>query len=115
MHSDNKLMAKGSDNLTTSKQAEQTETLSREVLIANRLGLHARAAVKLVELAQNFNATVTVRNQSSKEMSADSVMGLIMLESAQGQYVTVTTQGEDAKAALEAVCELIADKFEEEE
>lgn len=88
---------------------------SKKVLIQNRLGLHARAAVKLVELAQSYDATISVSNEENKEMSADSVMGLIMLESAQGQYVTVTALGSDAEIALAAVCELIESKFEEDE
>ncbi|MDG3084774.1 HPr family phosphocarrier protein [Vibrio hannami] len=88
---------------------------SKKVLIQNRLGLHARAAVKLVELAQSFDAEVTVSNEENREMGADSVMGLIMLESAQGQHVTVTAKGSQAEEALEAVCHLIEDKFEEAE
>lgn len=88
---------------------------SRTVLIQNRLGLHARAAVKLVELAQTYQASITVSNEENKAMSADSVMGLIMLESAQGQHVTVVCEGAEANEALEAVCDLIACKFEEDE
>ncbi|WED21527.1 HPr family phosphocarrier protein [Vibrio sp. JC009] len=88
---------------------------SKRVLIQNRLGLHARAAVKLVELAQSFDADVTVCNEEQKEMGADSVMGLIMLESAQGQYVTVRSIGSEAQQALDAICHLIEDKFEENE
>jgi phosphocarrier protein NPr len=90
-------------------------THQRRILIQNRLGLHARAAVKLVELAQSYKATITVSNEENRAMSADSVMGLIMLESAQGQYVTVASEGEEAEQALDAVCELIAARFEEDE
>ncbi|MDN3608937.1 HPr family phosphocarrier protein [Vibrio ostreicida] len=85
----------------------------RTVLIQNRLGLHARAAVKLVELAQSFDATLTIENHDGKEASADSVMGLLMLESAQGEHVTILAQGSDAQIALDAACHLIEDKFEE--
>lgn len=92
-----------------------TQKCSKKVLIQNRLGLHARAAVKLVELAQSYDADITVSNEENKEMSADSVMGLIMLESSQGQYVTVSATGADAPIALNAVCELIESKFEEDE
>ncbi|EOB2784701.1 HPr family phosphocarrier protein [Vibrio vulnificus] len=87
--------------------------LSRKVLIQNRLGLHARAAVKLVELAQSFAAEVTIDNEEDKTAAADSVMGLLMLESAQGQYVTIHASGEQAEQALDAICHLIEDKFEE--
>lgn len=61
-----------------------TQQLSRKVLIQNRLGLHARAAVKLVELAQSYDATILVSNEENKAMSADSVMGLIMLNLPKG-------------------------------
>ncbi|MCG6402260.1 HPr family phosphocarrier protein [Vibrio fluvialis] len=88
---------------------------SRTVLIQNRLGLHARAAVKLVELAQSFDAVLTIQSQEGKEAMADSVMGLLMLESAQGQNVTISAEGSQAEQALDAVCHLIEDKFEEEE
>ncbi|WP_341662672.1 HPr family phosphocarrier protein [Vibrio sp.] len=88
---------------------------SRTVLIQNRLGLHARAAVKLVELAQSFNVTLTIQNHEGKEVTADSVMGLLMLESSQGEHVTITADGDDAQLALDAVCHLIEDKFEETE
>ncbi|NOH80145.1 HPr family phosphocarrier protein [Vibrio sp. RE86] len=88
---------------------------SRTVLIQNRLGLHARAAVKLVELAQSFDAILTIQNHEGKEATADSVMGLLLLESAQGEHVTISADGQDANPALEAVCHLIEDKFDEDE
>ncbi|MCW8330442.1 HPr family phosphocarrier protein [Photobacterium sp. SDRW27] len=87
--------------------------LSRQLFIKNRLGLHARAAIKLVELAQSFQATVTISNDE-KSATADSVMGLLMLESAQGQQVCVSAAGKDAEAALTAVAELIEAGFDEE-
>ncbi|WHR50309.1 HPr family phosphocarrier protein [Vibrio furnissii] len=88
---------------------------SRTVLIQNRLGLHARAAVKLVELAQSFDAVLIIQSQEGKEATADSVMGLLMLESAQGQNVTISAEGSQAEQALDAVCHLIEAKFEEDE
>ncbi|GAB6263284.1 HPr family phosphocarrier protein [Photobacterium sp. CCB-ST2H9] len=88
-------------------------TVSRELFIKNRLGLHARAAIKLVELAQSFESTVTVTN-ADKSATADSVMGLLMLESAQGQKITVSAEGSDASAALEAVTSLIENGFDED-
>lgn len=89
-------------------------TESRTLLIQNRLGLHARAAVKLVELAQGYDAKVTLSNDEA-EAEADSVMGLLMLESAQGEQITITADGSEAKQALEAITELIEGKFEEDE
>ncbi len=88
---------------------------SRTVLIQNRLGLHARAAIKLVELAQSFQAVLTIENREGKQATADGVMGLLMLESAQGEQVTIHANGDDAVQALDAVCHLIEDKFDETE
>lgn len=87
--------------------------LSRELFIKNRLGLHARAAIKLVELAQSFESVITISN-GEKDATADSVMGLLMLESAQGQRVQVSAEGADAEQALTAVSELIESGFDEE-
>ena len=89
--------------------------LSRTVIIENRLGLHARAAVKLVQLAQAYQAVITLESQDQKTATADTVMGILMLESAQGQRITVWAEGEQAEQALEAVCHLITDKFDEQE
>lgn len=91
------------------------QRLSKTVLIQNRLGLHARAAIKLVELAQSFDAVLTLENQEGREVTADGVMGLLLLESAQGQHVTIHAEGSEAEPALEAVCHLIEVKFDEDD
>ncbi|EEX38222.1 HPr family phosphocarrier protein [Vibrio metschnikovii] len=87
----------------------------RTVFIQNKLGLHARAAVKLVELAQSFQAVITIKGEDDKQATADSVMGLLMLESAQGQRISICADGDDASTALDAVCQLIESKFDESE
>jgi phosphocarrier protein NPr len=87
---------------------------SRTILIVNRLGLHARAAIKLVELAQSFDAKITIKN-ADISAEADSVMALLMLDSGQGQHVTVIAEGPQANQALDAICALIAEKFEEDD
>ncbi|WP_305818135.1 HPr family phosphocarrier protein [Photobacterium leiognathi] len=88
-------------------------TVQRELFIKNRLGLHARAAIKLVELAQSFSAVITVSNDDVSA-TADSVMGLLMLDSAQGQKIMVSAEGNDENAALEAISALIEAGFDEE-
>ena len=88
---------------------------SRHLLIKNRLGLHARAAIKLVEMAQSFDAIITLTNDENKQATADGVMGLLMLDSAQGQYVDVSADGPDAERALTAICDLIEAGFDEDE
>ncbi|HIF9461498.1 TPA: HPr family phosphocarrier protein [Photobacterium damselae] len=88
-------------------------TTSRQVYIKNRLGLHARAAIKIVETAQSYQATITLCS-GEKCATADGVMGLLMLESAQGQQITVSAQGEQSEQALTAICHLIEAGFDEE-
>lgn len=89
-------------------QAEKT------IKIINKLGLHARAATQLVKVAQTFSATCTICN-GQKQADASSVLGLMMLESHQGQDIRVVCEGNDAKDALKAIEELIAGKFNEGE
>ncbi|EAS63672.1 HPr family phosphocarrier protein [Photobacterium angustum] len=88
-------------------------TVQRELFIKNRLGLHARAAIKLVELAQSFTAVITVSN-ADVSATADSVMGLLMLDSAQGQKIMVSAEGSDEVSALNAISALIEAGFDEE-
>ncbi|MGV3001194.1 HPr family phosphocarrier protein [Vibrio sp.] len=96
------------------KPAHQKTKCQQTVLIQNRLGLHARAAIKLVELAQSFDAVITI-SADDREVTADSVMGLLLLDSAQGQYIDITSEGSQAEQALSAICALIEQKFDEEE
>jgi phosphocarrier protein NPr len=86
----------------------------KNLVIVNKLGLHARAATQLVQLANQFDATVTI-HQGTKNASASSVLGLMMLESHQGKEIKVVSEGEDAEQALAAVEALIVDRFHEEE
>ncbi len=88
--------------------------LSRTVTIENKLGLHARAATKLVQLAQKFDAEVAIE-QGEKTANAESVMALLMLASNQGKEIKVTASGPEAEQAIDAVCELISNKFDESE
>ncbi|WP_394130288.1 HPr family phosphocarrier protein [Shewanella maritima] len=91
---------------------QQTNTYQRQVNIANKLGLHARAATKLATLATTFDADVTLSN-GEKTASAASVLGLLMLESGIGKTITLTASGPDALAAINAISGLIEAKFDE--
>ncbi len=88
--------------------------LEREVTIHNKLGLHARAAAKLVTEAARFNADVKIV-RGSREVSGKSIMGVMMLAAAKGTLLKLVADGEDAHAALDAVEHLIARKFDEGE
>ncbi|WP_026957970.1 MULTISPECIES: HPr family phosphocarrier protein [Aliagarivorans] len=87
--------------------------LSRQLTVRNKLGIHARPAIKLVELNARYDAELTIID-GEKRASADSVMGLLVLASAQGSTLTVVAEGKDAEQAMDAVQQLIEDKFEED-
>lgn len=88
--------------------------VEKNLTIVNKLGLHARAATQLVKLANQFDAQITLK-QGEKSASANSVLGLMMLESSQGKQVDVICDGDDAESAMAAIEELIAGKFNEAE
>ncbi|WP_404342432.1 HPr family phosphocarrier protein [Pseudoalteromonas mariniglutinosa] len=83
-------------------------------LIKNKLGLHARAATVLAQLAVQFDAKITLY-QDTKKAAGDSVLALMLLESSQGKEVKVVCEGPDAKAALRAIGDLIEQRFHEQE
>lgn len=86
----------------------------KTLIITNKLGLHARAATKLAQLCQKFDAKVTVA-LADKQADASSVMALMLLAGSQGKEVCVKTNGPDGQAALDSICQLFTDKFEEGE
>ncbi|CCG40319.1 HPr family phosphocarrier protein [Magnetospirillum molischianum] len=90
-----------------------TDNVHRSALIANRRGLHARAAAKFVKLAATFNAQVTVGHRGT-EVSGISIMGLMMLAAAPGCSIDISAQGADAQAALDALTDLVDRKFDED-
>jgi phosphocarrier protein len=85
-----------------------------DVVILNKLGLHARASAKLTQTASGFAAEVWLE-RSGRRINAKSIMGVMMLAAAKGAAVTVETDGSDEDAALDAILGLIADKFGEGE
>jgi phosphotransferase system HPr (HPr) family protein len=88
--------------------------ISRQVKIINKLGLHARAASKLAQLSQQFKATI-ILDLNNNSADANSIMGLMLLAGAQGKTVSVTATGQDAELALNEICQLFSDKFDEAE
>ena len=85
----------------------------REVTIINKLGLHARAAAKLVEVVEAHNATATVAKDGMDAMG-DSIMGLLMLAASKGTSIEVTTEGAEAERLADALQALVADRFGED-
>lgn len=87
--------------------------IERDVEIVNRLGLHARAAAKLVQTAGGFASRLWVVKDGDA-VDAKSILGLLLLAASQGTRLTLRADGADQEAALDAVEELIADRFHEE-
>ena len=87
--------------------------IERETEIVNRLGLHARAAAKLVHTAGAYQARVTVA-KDGEEVDAKSILGVLLLAAGQGSCVTVRCEGADEEEAMRAVTTLIANRFDEE-
>ena len=86
--------------------------MERTLQIVNKLGLHARAAAKLVTLAAKFKSDIRV-TKDGREVSGKSIMGVMMLAAAKGSRVTFRAEGPDAEKALDAIEALIARKFDE--
>ncbi len=88
--------------------------LKREIVIINRLGLHARAAAKFVTLASGFDAEVRLI-RSGREVNGKSIMGVMMLAAACGAKLELHASGPEAKPALEHLESLILRRFDEDE
>ncbi|GAA0502996.1 PTS phosphocarrier protein NPr [Tatumella terrea] len=89
-------------------------TVKESVKIRNKLGMHARPAMKLFELVQSFDCEVILRNEAGTEADASSVIALLMLDSAQGGQIEVEASGPDEARALQAVVELFNAGFDED-
>ena len=87
---------------------------SAEARIANRLGLHARAAAKLTHIAGSYKSEIWL-SRSGRRVNAKSIMGVMMLAAGQGTTVLIEADGEDAEQAIQALLRLIADRFGEGE
>ena len=88
--------------------------LVREAQIVNKKGLHARATAKFVQCAEKFSSNITV-TRCGETVGGTSIMGILTLGAGIGSTITLTAKGDDAEAALEALCALVADRFGEDE
>ena len=86
----------------------------REVEIKNKLGLHARAAAKLVHCAARFKSDIKIR-KGDEEVDGKSILGILLLAAGRGAVITVKADGEDEKAAVADIEKLIDAKFDEVE
>lgn len=87
---------------------------SAEVTIVNKLGLHARAAAKLVQLSSQFSAQISLE-KDGQEADAKSIMDVLMLAGTLDSRLTITAEGSDEQEAIEEISRLISNRFEEAE
>ena len=88
--------------------------IARDLEIKNKLGLHARAAAKLVHVAARFKSDIKIR-KGDEEVDGKSILGILLLAAGRGAVITVKADGEDEREALDAVEKLIDAKFDEVE
>ena len=86
---------------------------AERVQIQNELGMHARAATKFVQLANRYQSAVLVE-KDGQEVNGKSIMGVLMLVAAKGTWITISAEGEDAQAAVEALSALVRGRFGED-
>ena len=89
-------------------------SITREIPIINKLGLHARAAAKLVHIAARFQSDIKVK-KGTEEVDAKSILGILLLAAGKGTTITVTASGEDEKEAIASIEQLIEGRFDEGE
>lgn len=85
-----------------------------DIQIINKLGLHARAASKLVNLASQFGSSIFLEKKGNK-VNAKSIMGVMMLAASQGTELVLEVDGDDEERCSEAIIELINNRFDETE
>ena len=85
--------------------------VTRDITIVNKFGLHARPAMKFVELANKFASSIEV-NKGSLTVDAKSIMSVMRLAATKGTVLKVSADGEDANEALDAIAELVANHFD---
>jgi phosphocarrier protein HPr len=92
-------------------------TASRDIVVSNKLGLHARPAMQFVDVANQFSSTVTVHKGGEEPCDADgkSVMQMIILAATEGTPLRIEAEGEDAQKAVDKLVELFESKFGEGE
>lgn len=90
-----------------------SDVITRDLLIINKRGLHARASAKFVQTVSGFNATVSV-SKDGTTVGGTSIMGLMMLAASPGCSICVSASGAQAEDVMNALASLVADRFGEE-
>jgi phosphocarrier protein HPr len=89
--------------------------IRQPVLVTNKLGLHARAAAKLVRLASRFSSNIYLsRADANQQIDAKSILGILMLAASKGSHLVISIEGQDEEEAKESICQLFETRFGEE-
>ena len=88
--------------------------IAKDIEIKNKLGLHARAAAKLVHTAARFRSSIKIK-KGDEEVDGKSILGILLLAAGKGSIITVRAEGEDEAAAVQAIEDLVNAKFDESE
>lgn len=89
-------------------------SLSKDIEIINKLGLHARAAAQFVQLASSFSSHIEIK-KDSRRVNGKSIMGVMMLAAGKGSVITLYADGEDEEESIQKLEELINNRFNEDE
>lgn len=100
--------------MDTQEEQRAGATLSRDLMIVNRKGLHARATAKFVQCCDRYDATVFV-TKDGETVGGSSIMGILTLGAAQGTMINVAAEGAQAGEVLDALATLVANRFGEDE
>jgi phosphocarrier protein len=99
--------------MSSAKKPGGKQTAQRELVVINKLGIHARPAALFVKLANRFTSNVLV-DKDGEEVNGKSIMGLMMLAAGPGSKLTVTCEGEDCQQAIDEIEALMKRKFDEQ-
>lgn len=102
------------DQSSIDAPASGADQIVRDLVIVNRKGLHARATAKFVQCCERYDAEITV-SRCGDTVGGSSIMGILTLGAAQGSTITVTAFGPQASEAVEALAQLVANRFGEDE
>lgn len=97
---------------STSSEVGPESMIERELLIINKLGLHARAAAKFVHAANRFKSTIHLKKEA-RRIDGKSILGILMLAAAQGTALTLIVEGPDEAEACRTLVDLVESKFGE--
>ncbi|MCE0523538.1 MAG: HPr family phosphocarrier protein [Methylacidiphilales bacterium] len=98
---------------SVAKNKESGASIVKDIVVGNKLGLHARPAAMFVRVANRFSSDIQVE-KDGEEINGKSIMGLMLLAAGCGSRLKVTITGDDAHEMIKAIEELIARKFDEE-